>query len=96
MYEERATRILKRKGFANIKKVSGESFDLMAEKEGIRYCVEVKGTGQRGVMGRYVVPQHELRALYAHYRKDKEKTLLMFVDDYENYCMFEMVDGFII
>lgn len=95
IYEEKATRILKQKGFINIKKVSGESFDLTAEKEGVKYCIEVKGTGHEGQMGRYIVPQHELKALYAHYRlKDKEKALLMFVDDYENYCMFEMVDGF--
>lgn len=97
MYEEKATRILKQQGFVNIKKVSGESFDLTAEKENIRYYVEVKGTGQQGVMGRYVVPQHELKALYMHYLlKDKEKAVLIFVDDFDNYCMFEMVDGFIV
>ena len=96
-YEEKAIRILKQKGFINIKKVSRESFDLTAEKESIKYCIEVKGTGREGQMGRYIVPKHELKALYMHYLpKGTEKALLMFVDDYDNYCIFEMVDGFMI
>lgn len=96
-YEQKAVEILKNKGFSNIRKVSGESFDFSAEKEGIRYCVEVKGTSQLGVMGRYIVPSHELKDLYMHYLlKDKEKALLIFVDDYDNYCIFEMIDGFMV
>ena len=97
-YERKAVEILEKKGFTNIRKVakrSEESFDLTAENEGIKYCIEVKGTGQIGVMGRYIVPSHELKALYMHYLlKDRERALLMFVDDYNNYCIFQMVDGF--
>lgn len=99
-YERKAVKILEKKGFSNIRKVtkaSGESFDLTAEKEGIKYRIEVKGTSQRGVMGRYTVPWHELKDLYLHYLlKDKEKALLMFVDDYDNYCIYQMVDGFML
>jgi hypothetical protein len=60
-YEEKAIRILKQKSFINIKKVSGESFDLAAEKETIRYCIEVKGTGLEEPMGRYIIPKQELK-----------------------------------
>jgi len=45
-YEQKAIKILEKKGFTNLKKVSNESFDLKAEKEGMMYCVEVKGTSQ--------------------------------------------------
>lgn len=96
-YERKAVKILEKKGFTNISKVSEESFDFTAEKEGITYCIEVKGTGQVGVMGRYTVPSHELKALYMHYLlKNTQKALLMFVDDYDNYCIFQMVDSFMI
>jgi len=96
-YEKKAVKILEKKGFTNIKKVSGEPFDFTAEKESVKYCIEVKGTGQSGVMGRYIVPSHELKALYTHYLlKDTEKALLIFVDDFDNYCIFEMVDGFMV
>jgi len=92
-YEKKAVKILEEKGFTNIRKASEESFDFTAEKEGITYCIEVKGTGQSGVLGRYTVPSHELKALYMHYLlKDTEKALLMFVYDYYNYCIFQMVD----
>ena len=93
-FENKAIEILKKKGFLNIRKVSDESFDFIAERENIKYCIEVKGTSQSGVMGRFVVPSHELKDLFMHYlSKDKEKSLLMFVEDYENYCIFEMSDG---
>jgi len=96
-YEQKAIKILEKKGFCNISKVSkvsGESFDLTAEKEGVKYCIEVKGTGQSGVMGRYIVPWHELKNLCQHYLlKDRERALLVFVDDYDNYCIFQMIDG---
>lgn len=96
-YEQKAVEILKNKGFTNIRKVSDESFDFSAEKEGKRYCVEVKGTSRLGVMGRYTIPSHELKDLYMHYLlKDTEKALLIFVDDYDNYCIFEMIDGFMV
>ena len=96
-YERKAVKILEKKGFTNIRKVSEESFDFTAEKEGITYCIEVKGTGQVGVMGRYTVPSHELKALYMHYLlKNTQKAFLMFVDDYDNYCIFQMVDSFMI
>ena len=93
-YERKAVNILEKKGFHDIKKASSEHFDFIAEKEGTRYCIEVKGTSQSGVMGRYIVPWHELKDLYLHsLLKDKEKALLVFVDDYDNYCIFQMIDG---
>jgi len=96
-YEKRAVEILMEKGFSNIKRAFGEHFDLVAEKEGLRYCIEVKGTSLSGVTGRYTVPWHELKALYAHFLlKDKERALLMFVDSLGNYCIFQMIDGFMI
>lgn len=98
-YERKAVKILEKKGFTNIKKVktSEESFDLRARKEDRTYCIEVKGTGQVGVMGRYSVPWHELKALYLCYLlKETKKALLMFVDDYDNYCIFQIVDGFMV
>jgi hypothetical protein len=77
--------------------VSGESFDLIAEKDGLRYCVEIKGTGHEGVMGRCVVPMHELKALYSHYLlKETERALLIFVNSYDDYFIFQMIDGFMI
>lgn len=96
-YEQKAVKILEDKGFSDIEKVSGESFDFTAEKEGIKYYVEVKETSQLGAMGRYIVPSHQLKDLYMHYLlKDREKALLIFVDDYDNYCIFEMIDGFMV
>lgn len=83
------------KGFKNVQYV-GKPYDFRAEKDGFRFTIEIKGTEQSGVMGRLVVPWHELKPLYKRYlMKKNEKALLMFVNMSYEYAIFEMLDAFI-
>lgn len=97
-FEETAIKILKKRGFTDFKKPKEASFDYEAKKDEIFYAIEVKGTSKRGVLGRLVVPWNELHDLhlYVSDKNDNRKSLLVFVNDIEDFAIFEMVDSRII
>ncbi len=97
-FERIAIEILKKQGFKDFKKPVNKSFDYEARKDDVIYAIEIKGTGQSGIMGRLIVPWHELRDLYLHFlTKDHEqKALLIFVNDIGDFAIFEMIEARII
>ena len=85
-----ASEILKQKGFTNITFV-GKPFDLEAEKDGIKYAIEVKGSNIS-----FTTSWSQLRCMYFDYFLLKNhRSLLMFVTEEGYYCIFQMTDALI-
>jgi len=86
-----AMRILKQKGFTNIKWL-GKPYDIEAEKNDVKYAIEVKGSDIS-----FTISWRQLRQMYLRYFHLKNhRILLMFVTEEEWYCIFEMTDALLI
>ena len=92
--------ILKEQGFENIMRPIGPPtqgtmmYDFNAEKNGVKYGIEVKGTDE-GVRGRFTVPCGQLREMAWRFIIDGRKPLLIFIDltsskEFREYYIFEM------
>ena len=82
-----AVEILNRKGFSKINFI-GKPFDLEAEKNGIKYAIEVKCSDIS-----YTTSWHQVRSMYFDYFLLKNHALLMFVTNKGDYCIFQMTDA---
>jgi len=86
-----ATGILKRKGFTNIRWI-GKPYDIEAEKNGVKYAIEVKGSDIS-----FTTSWHQLRQMYSrHFHLKDHRILLIFVTEESWYCIFEMTDALMI
>jgi len=83
-----ARSILEEKGFKNIKFL-GRPYDFEAEKDAIKYGIEVKGSSVS-----YTISWVQIKQLhFQHFLPKGHKALLMFVTEEGCYCIFEMVDA---
>lgn len=81
-----AKMILERKGFSSIRFL-GRPYDLEAEKDGIKYAIEVKGSSIS-----YTTSWFQLRQMYFdHFLLKDHKVLLMFVTEDGYYSIFQMI-----
>lgn len=86
-----ANGILTQKGFTNIRFL-GKPFDLEAEKDGIKYAIEVKGGNIS-----FTTSWSQLRRMYFdHFLLKDHRALLMFVTEDSYYCIFQMSDAFML
>ena len=89
-YEDFAVRILEQKGFINIKRL-GKPYDIEAEKDGLKYAIEVKGSNIS-----FTTSWSQVRQMYRdHFLLKDHRVLLMFVTEDGNYCIFQMIDAVI-
>lgn len=83
-----ASEILRKKGFVNLKYL-GRPFDLEAEKDGVKYAVEVKRSNIS-----FTTSYSQLKQTFVDYSLSKSyKVLLMFVDEIGHYFMFQLTDA---
>jgi len=83
-----ARSILEAKGFKNFRFL-GKPYDFEAEKDGIKYGIEVKGSDIS-----YNISWHQIERLhFQHFLPKGHKALLMFVTEDSRYCIFEIVDA---
>lgn len=83
-----AQTILEQKGFKSIK-LLGKPYDFEAEKDGLKYGIEVKGSDIS-----FTTSWSQLKQLhFDHFLPKGHKALLMFVTEKGHYCIFEMVDA---
>jgi len=88
-FEMIAVDILEEKGFENIRRDAGVDYE--AEKDGMEYAIEVKGT--QGL--RMTVPWSQLESLH-NSRLSGKQSIMLFICDTTNkfgYCMLEVVDS---
>lgn len=88
-FERIAIDILEKKGFENIHR--GAEVDYEAEKDGVGYAIEVKGT--QGL--RMTVPWSQLESLHNSCLSGKQ-SIMLFICDTTNkfgYCVLEVVDS---
>jgi len=84
-----AREILTQKGFTNLKFL-GKPFDLEAEKDQIKYAIEVKGSNIS-----FTTSWSQLKRMYLdHFLLKDQRALLMFVTEEGYYCIFQMSDAF--
>lgn len=91
-YVDLAIGILERKGFKNIKFL-GKPYDIEAEKDGLKYAIEVKGSSIS-----FTTRWSQVRQMYfSHFlRGEDRRVLLMFVTEEGYYCIFQMTDATIV
>lgn len=83
-----ARSILESKGFKNLKFL-GKPYDFEAEKDGIKYGIEVKGSDIS-----FTISWHQMECLhFQHFLPMGHKALLMFVTEDGRYCIFEMTEA---
>jgi hypothetical protein len=83
-----ARSILEKKDFRGIKFL-GRPYDFEAEKDGIQYGIEVKGSSIS-----FTIDWLQIKQLhFQHFLPKGHKALLMFVTEESCYCIFEMVDA---
>ena len=81
-----ARSILESKGFRNFRFL-GKPYDYEAEKDGIKYGIEVKGSDIS-----FTISWLQIERLhFQHFLPKGHKALLMFVTEDSRYCIFEMV-----
>lgn len=85
-----ASEILKQKGFTNITFV-GKPYDLEAEKNGLKYAIEVKGSNIS-----FTTSWSQLKNWYVDYSLKNHRFLLMFVTEEGLYCIFKMTDAWML
>lgn len=96
-FEDIGIKILKKKGFTDFKRPEQASFDYEAKKSDTHYAIEIKGTGQSGIMARCSIPWNQLRDLYLYVSaQSNRKALLVLVNSIEDFAVFEMTDSRII
>jgi predicted RecB family endonuclease len=90
-YEDLAVRILEQKGFKDIK-VLGKPYDIEAEKDCLKYAIEVKGSDIS-----FTTSWSQVRQMYFdHFLLKDHRVLLMFVTERGHYCIFQMTDAMIV
>jgi len=90
-YEDLAVGILEQKGFNNIK-VLGKPYDIEAEKDGLKYAIEVKGSDIS-----FTTSWSQVKQMYFdHFLLKDHRVLLMFVTEEGYYCIFQMTDAVIV
>ena len=94
-FEETGLEILKKLGFENIRRplhqVTYMHYDFDAERDGIKYSIEVKTT--REEHGRFTIPVDELRDMAQRLFPYERRALILFVDESQtpvNYFLFKM------
>jgi predicted RecB family endonuclease len=90
-YLDLAVIILEQKGFKNIK-ILGKPYDIEAEKDGLKYAIEVKGSNIS-----FTTSWSQVRQMYFdHFLLKDHRVLLMFVTEESCYCIFQMTDAMIV
>ena len=90
-YVDLAIGILERKGFKHIKSL-GKPYDIEAEKDGLKYAIEVKGSNIS-----FTTSWSQVRRMYLdHFLRKDHRVLLMFVTEEGYYCIFQMTDATIV
>lgn len=96
-YEEEGIKILKELGFKNIRRpthqLSYRSYDFNAEKDDVKYCIEVKKTERPWERGGYSIPSGEIGEMAIQLINSKRRPLLLFIDISTtpiNYYLFQM------
>ena len=90
-YVDLAVGILERKGFKNIKRL-GKPYDIEAEKDGLTYAIEVKGSNIS-----FTTSWSQVKQMYLnHFLLEDHRVLLMFVTEESYYCIFQMTDAVIV
>lgn len=89
-YERVVRRILKTKGFDNIRKTS--EHDLEASKEGVQYAIEVKGSQREAVFPLSGPKWTQIRALHENMTKGKRSFVIFVNIRYCEFAIFEMVE----
>lgn len=88
---ELAIGILERKGFEHIKFLR-KPYDIEAEKNGLKYAIEVKGSDIS-----FTTSWSQVRRMYfSHFLRKDHRVLLMFVTEEGYYCIFQMTDATIV
>lgn len=90
-YVDLAVGILEQKGFRDIKRL-GKPYDIDAEKDGLKYAIEVKGSNIS-----FTTSWSQVRQMYLdHFLLEDHRVLLMFVTEEGYYCIFQMTDAVIV